>query len=75
MKNSPMDVVTATVQKHVGEAMLTLALLESKARTVPATTRSNNDMLRLAKKIKEAQAISDAWQVLLGRILMEAAES
>lgn len=57
-------IVRATIAKHLAEAELTLARLESQARTVPATTRSSNAMLHLHKRIKEAQAIAVAWETI-----------
>lgn len=62
--------VRATIRKHQAEAELSLAKLESVSRTVPATLRSNNDMLRLTKKIKEARSVLEAWNLLLS--MMEA---
>lgn len=54
-------IVRATIRKHVAEAELTLARLESQARTVPATLRGNSDMLRTTKKIAEARSVLSAW--------------
>jgi hypothetical protein len=54
-------IVLATIRKHLAEAELKVAQLESQGRTVPATTRSSNDMLRLAKKINEAKAVHLGW--------------
>jgi hypothetical protein len=54
-------IVLATIRKHLAEAELKVAQLESQGRTVPATTRSSNDMLRLAKKINEAKAVHASW--------------
>jgi hypothetical protein len=58
---TPHDLVVATIRKHTIEAALAVARLESQQRCVPATQRSNNAMLHLTKKIKEAQLVLDAW--------------
>lgn len=57
-------VVMATVLVHAAKAELIVAELEAKARTIPATRRSNNDTLRLVKQTKEAKAVADAWRTL-----------
>jgi len=54
-------IVLATIRKHRAEAELTLARLESAGRTVPAMTRSNTEMSRNARRIREAQNILAAW--------------
>lgn len=54
-------IVLATIRKHKAEAELTLARLESQSRTIPATTRSSNDMNRVVRKVREARAILAAW--------------
>ena len=54
-------IVLATIETNVAKARLTVAQLESKARTVPATRRSSNDMLRLMRQTNEAQAVLNSW--------------
>jgi hypothetical protein len=59
--NGQHPIVLAMVRKHLAEAELTLARLESQARAVPATTRSSNSMLLLTRKIREAKDVLAAW--------------
>lgn len=54
-------IVLATIRKHLADAELAVARLTSQAATIPATRRANDGMLHLTKRIKEAQAIFDAW--------------
>lgn len=58
-------VVRAAIRLHVAQSERDLVLLESQARTIPATQRSNNHMLHLAKKIKEKRAIAESWYAVL----------
>lgn len=59
--NATHAIVLATIRKHLAEAELTLARLESQERTIPATTRSSNEMNRLARKTREAKHVLAAW--------------
>lgn len=61
MTNRIHPLVLATIGKLTADAQLRLETLRSKENTTPATTRSSNDALRLAKMIREQQAIVTAW--------------
>lgn len=54
-------VVRATVAKHLADAILAVERLESTARTIPATSRGSEYMLRLMKRTTEAKAIAEGW--------------
>lgn len=61
MTNRIHPLVLATIGKLTADAQLRLETLRSKENTTPATTRSSNDALRLAKAIREQAAIVAAW--------------
>ena len=61
-RSAAQAIVSATVRKHLAEADLNLARLQSKANAVPATARASDSMLRLTKQIKEAAELARAWR-------------
>lgn len=62
IRNAAESIVQATMRKHLAEADLALARLQSKANAVPATARASESMLRLTKQIKEAAELARAWR-------------
>lgn len=67
-------VVHATLVLHAAQAERELALLESQARTVPATQRASSEMLKLTKRIKEKRAIAEAWRTMAAQALESGTE-
>ncbi len=59
------DLVRAQLVKHLAEASLTVALLESKRRSTPSSTGTHAQHLRLGRRLEEAKAIRDAWNDVL----------
>lgn len=61
MSSELHGIVRATVSKHLSDAILAVMRLESTARTIPATSRGSEYMLRLMKRTTEAKAIAEGW--------------
>lgn len=65
MNSELHGVVRATVSKHLADAILAVMRLESTARTIPATSRGSEYMLRLMKRTTEARAIAEGWSEIV----------
>lgn len=65
MSNELHGIVRATISKHLSDAILTVERLESTARTIPATSRGSEYMLRLMKRTTEAKAIAEGWSEVM----------
>ena len=65
MSNELHGIVRATVNKHLSDAILAVERLESTARTIPATSRGSEYMLRLMKRTTEAKAIAEGWSEVM----------
>ena len=53
--------VLATIRKHLAEAELRLATLESKREEIPATVGTHVQASRLARQITQARAQHTSW--------------
>lgn len=65
MSSELHGIVRATISKHLADAILAVQRLESTARTIPATSRGSEYMLRLMKRTTEAKAIAEGWSEVM----------
>ena len=65
MSDELHGIVRATISKHLADAILAVERLESTARTIPATSRGSEYMLRLMKRTTEAKAIAEGWSEVM----------
>lgn len=54
-------ITLATIRRHLAEAELKLAVLESARECLPPTAASANQGARLARKIREAKKEHASW--------------
>jgi hypothetical protein len=54
-------ITLATIRKHLAEAELAVAVLESRRAAIPATAGSSVSASRVARQIKEAKAVYASW--------------
>lgn len=54
-------ITLATIRRHLSDAALKVAQLESKQRRLPALRSTSNQALRLAREVKEARAEYASW--------------